>query len=490
VYEASLFPNLEYAFKHGLTYQVAYGSLLLDQRRALHARTVDALAALWPDRLNEHLERLAYHAVRAEAWDAALGYLRQAGAKALSRSANREAAIHFEQALAAFSHLPESRATAEQAIDLRFELRQALQPLGEHQRVLDYLREAEMSASTCNDRRRLGWVSVYLTQYRAWNGDLERAAETGERALTIGSALGDFGLQVVANFFLAQASFTSGDFRRAKDHCRRNIAVLSGGLLRERFGLTGLPSVLSFAYLARCAGELGEFAEGTIHATEAIKIAEDVGQPYSLITACTEMARLTIIRGDIARAAPWAERAFELCETANLPFLFPHAAAAIGSTYIRRGRIAEALSLLERAVKQTWTPRAWIFVRETPLAEAYLFAGQLDEAYAVALKALAIARDYRIPGQEAWVLHLLGDIASRRAPPEANEARARYGDALALAEELGMRPLVAHCHLGLGKLYRRTDKREQAQEHLATATTMYREMGMTYWLEQAEAEVN
>jgi tetratricopeptide (TPR) repeat protein len=141
-------------------------------------------------------------------------------------------------------------------------------------------------------------------------------------------------------------------------------------------------------------------------------------------------------------------------------------------------------------VKQTWTPRAWIFVRETPLAEAYLFAGQLDEAYAVALKALAIARNYRIPGQEAWVLHLLGDIASRRAPPEANEARARYGDALALAEELGMRPLVAHCHLGLGRLYQRTDKGERAQEHLTAATTMYREMGMTYWLGKAEAEVN
>jgi hypothetical protein len=84
---------------------------------------------------------------------------------------------------------------------------------------------------------------------------------------------------------------------------------------------------------------------------------------------------------------------------------------------------------------------------------------------------------------------LVADIAARRDPPDIAKADDCYCEALAVATELGMRPLVAHCHLGLGKLYRRTDKREQAQEHLATATTMYREMGMTYWLEKAEAEV-
>jgi tetratricopeptide repeat protein len=83
-------------------------------------------------------------------------------------------------------------------------------------------------------------------------------------------------------------------------------------------------------------------------------------------------------------------------------------------------------------------------------------------------------------------LRLLGEVTARCDPPE--HAEGHYHEALAHAAELGMRPLVAHCHLGLGKLYHRTDKREQAREHLATATTMYREMGMTYWLEKAEAE--
>jgi tetratricopeptide (TPR) repeat protein len=161
----------------------------------------------------------------------------------------------------------------------------------------------------------------------------------------------------------------------------------------------------------------------------------------------------------------------------------------MGSTYIRRGRIAEALSLLKRAAEQTAAPRPWIFIRETPLGEAYLIAGQVEEAHAVAHRALAVAREYRIPGQEAWVLRLLGEIALRRAPAEADDARAHYQEALAIADQRGMRPLAAHCHLGLGKLYRRTGQRERAQEHLTTATAMYREMEMPFWLEQAEAEL-
>ena len=100
-----------------------------------------------------------------------------------------------------------------------------------------------------------------------------------------------------------------------------------------------------------------------------------------------------------------------------------------------------------------------------------------------------LARGRGERGYEAWALRLLGEIASHHACPNLATAAAHYGAAMTLASELGMRPLVAHCHLGLGKLYGRTGKREQAHEHLTTATTLYREMGMTYWLEQAEAEM-
>ena len=123
------------------------------------------------------------------------------------------------------------------------------------------------------------------------------------------------------------------------------------------------------------------------------------------------------------------------------------------------------------------------------LGDTYVMAGRFDDAAAQATQALAIARAGKEPGHEAYALRLLGAIVRHQPAPNVETAGRHYHDALALATELGMRPLVAHCHLGLGKLYRRTGKRQQAHEHLATATTMYREMGMTYWLEKAEPEL-
>jgi predicted ATPase len=155
LYEARLFPDLEYTFKHALTHEVAYGSLLQDRRRALHARIVDAIEALYPERLTEQVERLAHHAFRGDLWEQAVSYLRQAGAKAFARSAHRESAACLEQALAALGHLPETHETLEQAIDLRVELRHALWPLGEIERILDHLQRAETLAETLADQRRL-----------------------------------------------------------------------------------------------------------------------------------------------------------------------------------------------------------------------------------------------------------------------------------------------------------------------------------------------
>jgi predicted ATPase len=158
LYETSLFPDVEYAFKHALTHDVAYGSLLQDRRRQLHVRVVEAIERLYPDRLAEQAERLAHHAVRGESWEKAVAYLQQAGAKAMARSAHREAATCFDQALAALVHLPETRARVEHGIDLRFELRYALTPLGEWDRALDHVRAAETLAETLGDQRRLGWA--------------------------------------------------------------------------------------------------------------------------------------------------------------------------------------------------------------------------------------------------------------------------------------------------------------------------------------------
>jgi tetratricopeptide (TPR) repeat protein len=440
LYETSLFPDLEYTFKHALTHEVAYGSVLQDRRRALHARIMGALEALYPDRVAEQVERLAYHAFRGELWEKAVTYLRQAGAKALARSAYREAATCFEQALAALHPLPDTRQKIERAIDLRLDLRQALFPLGEFATAWEYLQEAEGLARTLDDPRRLGWVSAYMSGHHVHTGahltEVQRFA--------------------------------------------------------QRFGLVTSPAVWSHAQLARALAERGVFDEGDAHGQEAIRTAESLDHPFSVVVGCLGLAYLKSVRGEPSQAARLLERAVAQSREWSIPDHTAIAMAFLGHAYARSGRTEEGISLLQQAL--TAYESAGIGIYHTLsvgwLGEAYLLADQVEDARACADRAVMLARGRGERGYEAWALRLLGEIAAHHARPDLATAEAHYGAAMTLASELEMRPLVAHCHLGLGRLHRRTGKRQQAQEHLTTATAIYGEMGMPFWLEQAEAELS
>ena len=221
LYETRLFPDPEYTFKHALTHDVAYGSLLQERRRTLHARIVAALEALAPDPAAEQVERLAHHALRGEVWDKAVAYCRQAGEKAEARSAYREAVACHEAALDALQRLPESRQTRALAIDLRFKLRHALTPLGEFARGFAYLREAATLAEALDDPQRLGWVAALMAFYFALMGDPDRAMTSSQRALAIAAAHEMAALQDEATTHLGHAYYTLGEYRHA-------LEILSG----------------------------------------------------------------------------------------------------------------------------------------------------------------------------------------------------------------------------------------------------------------------
>jgi tetratricopeptide (TPR) repeat protein len=251
--------------------------------------------------------------------------------------------------------------------------------------------------------------------------------------------------------------------------------------------------VLARAYLSWGLAELGEFAEGIARAEEAVQLAEMVDQPWDRFMAYWGVGLVRLFKGNFDAALPLLERSNAICQAGDFPRMAPNIASHLGYAYAMSGDIAAAVQLLEQAVELPVTMRTVHQARVVSyLGEAYLHAGRIDDALDRAQHALGLCRSRRERGYEAWTLRLLGEIASHRDPLEegnAESGEAHYREALALADELSMRPLVAHCHFGLGKLYRRTDKRQQAQEHLTTATTMYREMDMTYWLEQARARV-
>jgi tetratricopeptide (TPR) repeat protein len=243
------------------------------------------------------------------------------------------------------------------------------------------------------------------------------------------------------------------------------------------------------ARLAVCHAELGTFAEGRAFGEEGLRIAEAVAHPGSLMMAYYGLGLLLLRHGDLPRALPLLERAVDLCQDADLPGFFPMMAAPLGVAYTLDGRIADAVSLLTQAMEQAIAMKR--VDHQAPcglsLGEAQVLVGRMEEAHVLAEHTLALTREHHEHGSQAYALHLLGEIAARRNPPEVASAEAHYQQALALAEELGMRPLQAHCHRGLGTLYTTIGQREQARAELSTAIEMYQAMEMTFWLPQAEA---
>jgi tetratricopeptide (TPR) repeat protein len=487
LYETRLFPELEYAFKHALTHEVAYSSLLQERRRALHARIVEAVERLYADRLTEQVERLAHHALRSEVWEKAVVYCRQAGTKAAARSAHREAVACWEQALVALQHLPENPDTMRQRIDLHFDVRVTLHPLNAFAQILPHLRAAERLAEALGDSQRLARCLAYLGDYFIGTFQYAQAIEVSQRALALATAHGDGIRQLDAQYRLGLAYFTMGDSQQAITLLTKIVKSLTGDLEHAFLGYSAPLSVVSRFILTLSFAMCGAFAEGLTRAEEAACIAEAVDHPLSHMFAAMALGYLSLMKGDFTQASTAFERFRALGERVTIPSM-PEVTVALGLAYVRSGRVTQALALVEQAMErhQAMPDTAPSSSLVASLGHVYLLAGRLEEARHHAEQALTHAREHQERGYQAYALRLLGDIAARREPPESTQAEAYYRQALALANELGMRPLQAHCHWGLGTLYATTGQREQARIVLCTAIDLYRAMDMTFWLPQTE----
>jgi tetratricopeptide (TPR) repeat protein len=295
---------------------------------------------------------------------------------------------------------------------------------------------------------------------------------------------------VAASYYLGTAYFVAGYYRRTDEFFPKILQLLEGDRFRERCGLAGFPSVMSRMFWPLALAERGEFDQGMVEAQEGVRLAEALDHSYSLICAMRAVGRLHGARGDFDHAIPIAERSLALSHDRNLPQLSPEVADLLGYLYALSGRVAEGLSLLQEALTalESMGMFQWRSSVLVHLGETYLLASRPEDALTLAERGLTLASERGHRGSEAWALRLLGEIASHHDRPDVAMAEGHYSAAVALASELGMRPLVAHCHLGLGKMFRRTGKRQEAQEHLTTATTMYREMVMRFWLKRARME--
>jgi class 3 adenylate cyclase len=491
-------PDAAYSFKHALVQDAAYGTLLKSRRRQLHSSIAKLLVERFRAMAESQPEVVAHHFTEAGLASEAIGYWRRAGQLAAARSANREAVTLFERALGVVATLPESVFTLEQGFDIRLELRGQLVMLGDNATALKRLREAEALAERLTDEHRRGWVYAVMANAYGNRGELDEALRFATRALEIAGRLQDLKLRILSTSYLVNANSLLGEYERVAALATDNLAVLPIDWVDESFGRGSVPlSAFDRVWLTFSLAELGRFTEAAEHATEAIRIVSRAPSPFAVGWTHLADGMLHLLRGDWARAHPPIEQAIAAMKAGNAPIALDISVvcsawvlAQLGETSEALSRLREGEGLVERHAASGFVgPRAQ---RHRFMGRAAFAFGQLDDARR--LGEVSLQSSPHQPGWAAHALHLLGDVAAHPDRFDAESGEAHYRKALALAQPRGMRPLVAHCHLGLGKLYRRAGTtlgtREQAQEHLTAATAMYREMDMPFWLEQAKVEAS
>ena len=487
--ETRLFPDLEYGFRHALTHEVAYEGLLHDRRRLLHAAVVDAMETHYVGRLSEHAERLAHHAVRGALWEKAVIHLWQAGRNARRRSAFREAVTFLEQALDALARLPDTVENAALHIDLVCrDLSDPLSMLVRDARLLEHLDEAARLAERIGDRERMADALARTLRPLRALGQVDRAIEIGERACSLADGVGDAPLHALACMELSTAHYLRGDVRRAEALLTQAMAALETDTPGHLEIDAAWVRRMVWQNLVPVLADTGRYLDAIRRGEETLRMAEELGHPAPIAWALCFLGYAHGGRGDVDQAIDLSARSLVLARERDVQNLIQAASACLGAAYTLAGRARDAVTCLEQAVESGRPTSRMELFGLVWLGRAYLSAGRSDDALASARKTLALCREQTMRNLEAATLHLLGEIAAVLDPvPEA--AAQHFHQAMGLAEGLGMRPLVAHCHLDLGKLFRRSGALEQARENLTTATTMYREMDMRFWLEQATAEL-
>ncbi len=469
-----------YMFRQALVQEVAYQSLLLQRRRALHKLIGEAVEEVYAERLSEHVEMLAHHFLQGEEWEKAVTYLRQAGAKASALCANTEAGTFLQRALEANTRLPESRERGERTIDISLDLRPPLLQLGRLEEVLALSREAEALAKALADEPRLARVYTYLINYHYLKGEPHLASEYGEQCLGIGERTADLPLQILALQYMGTCAHAQGRYREAIATLSRNIA-----LIEKHEGTPGVTRG-GFAYVASCGwlafawAELGDFAQAEAAIDKARRAGEGSGHAYSEAIAWSMAGLVRNRQGDFDGARPELERSLTACRERGLAVWRPIPSSILGHTLVGLGRVEEGLPLLEEGVSLTGElgVKAYLALWTAHLGEGLLAAGQVDRALTVTQQALELAHAHKEDGQRAWALRLLGDIHARKTLPDPTQAEARYREAAELAARLEMAPLLARCHLSLGRLSLGRGERAEGRKHFESAAALFQELGM------------
>jgi predicted ATPase/class 3 adenylate cyclase len=445
IYERLGAHDLEYVFRHALTQDVAYGSLLQSERRRLHALIGAAIEEVHAGRLEERAEELVHHFTRGEVWDKVVPHAREAAERAAGLCVDDRAVAFYETALQALRQLPETPDTARAGVEVRLAMRAPLWRGGEPERLFALFKEAEPLATRYGLTEHLDTIYAFLVQYHWARGEQDRAIDYGQRCLERAAARDDLGLRVTGMYYLGHAYYQTGRYAEALRRTRELIDLLAGSRAAERFGLSGIPYSGACGDAALALMELGDQAGALAMVDEGQRVADGAGHLYSQMTVAAVRGRVLLAAGRADEAITLLERTAATCRDKHFVGQLINALKYLADAYVVAGRPGEALAPAREA--NALQEQAKVYVERTyvhtTLARAFLARGDLDQAEAELTQALAFAERNLERGHEGWARLTAAELAARRGEPAL--AAARLDEAQDIAEALAMGPLLERC---------------------------------------------
>jgi class 3 adenylate cyclase/tetratricopeptide (TPR) repeat protein len=468
-------PSLRYG--HALMHEAAYSGLLLSDRKRLHGLVLDAYEKRFAHPGEDLIQIFAQHAIQSERWDKAAHYLGLAYSSAVGRSANREAVSLFNRAIEATSKLP-PQIGVPRAIDLRLSAITAFHTLGENDKLVELISEAERLAESIGDRRRHVAASTQ-TAFALWmEGRHREAQHRAEAALALVQLPKDFSIALSVLFNLANIHHAQGNIAQALVLHRRVLSMLQGGLENKRLGWPAPPSAFARAFASWCLVELGEFSQAEVLLRET-ETYPDPTEPHGRVMIEIGRGNLLMRLGHFGRAADILAAALDLCRKGEVLTMNPIVSAWLGHSLCGAGRANDALPVLVDAVERESYKfggrYTWIHLR-LALAEAYRLTGQMAHAASEAEIARRIADDCGEVVHRAFAIVEQGRQAMIRG--DAGAALRHAEDALVEARLRSLRPFVAECLYLKAKAHEIQSESDAASLALGEARGIFSELGL------------
>ena len=492
LYERGIFPQSVYVFKHSLTRETVYNTLLHKRKVEIHKAIGKTIEKIHADKPEEFYEAVAHHSFLGKDWQRAYKYNREAGLKAHSFSAYEEEQRYFAASIEALKNLPRQKSRILEEIDLRYNMRAALFPLGRHDEWAEHIKKAEALSKEVGDDARLANSYNYLSTHSWIRGQHKEAISFCENALSLAESTGDFPVIITSTFHLGLPLLYTGDYRRQVKLHREVAQKLSGDAAFERFGLASLPSVLSRAFLTWGLAELGEFEEAEEWGQEGVEIVNKGKNLFSATWINAGLGTLYLLQGRPNLAIKTLEQALALCRDAGALSVFSFIASNLGHAHCLLGNPEAVLPILKEAIEpqKSILSTAPEIYPLTALAEVYHLKGQTPKAIHNLESAFDIFKQKGERGFGAWALYYLAKIQSQGDSGLVRQAIQSFRKAKEQAEALRMRPLLAHCHRGLGQAHKISGEKSEARSELKSAMDLYRSMGIELWIPEIQSAIN